>query len=348
MQKKVALLIVAGTLALTLIVAFLIILKPEGKKSKDPFTPQPTSRPSKHEEGEGQKKDRETFFALMHRAAPGIEYQKMDNMLRKEKMLDRNAILPSSSGFRAEEYDTLANGFAIGLWNETGSYNTAGRIWATEIDFPTNTVYAFSDGGNLWKGNLAGSSWAITNDNFKIANTSFLRKINDRLIVATAQWGVQGVYYSEDEGVTWTETTGMDNVAEYGYIFDAVMLNDSLHTMYVLAYNWDYTNWNAIMSLYASTDLGESFTEIVNWDEPTFGGSGKFNIWCARDGSDTAYLIENDNFYSLLEDGTPNYISTIPFTAEGDAVLCGYENGSDKRFYVAVYNWDESTSKIYT
>lgn len=347
MQKKIAFYIVIGTILITLITAFLVVLSPKKSNSQSPFEePEPSAYNIKHHESENMIQSRDAYIAFIHRSAPGTQWQKINHETIMQKMQLRSS-QSSSYKIHADEYDTLANGFAIGNWSEVGSFNTAGRIRATEIDFSTNTIYAFSDGGNLWKGDIDGANWAITNDNFKLTETNFLRKVGSKLIVCSGEWNIQGVYYSEDEGVSWTETSGMENVETYGFVFDCVMLNNAEHTIYALAYNWDYVAWNGLISLYKSDDLGVSFTEITSWDEPTFGGSGNFNLWSSRDGSDTAYLIENNHFQYLDETGMPQLIGTIPLAMSGDEVLCGYENGADKRFYAAVYNWGEGSSRIY-
>lgn len=345
MSKKLAFFVLMIAILLTIGILIYLASKPEGKISKDPFNPEPVTFNENQKEGKENYNARAEYIAFMHRAAPGTNWQKMDNTLLMQKMYDRAMQLSNFRG--GEEWDTLANGYAVGKWSEIGSYNTTGRVWATDIDFASGNVYAFSDGGNLWKGDLEGTNWAVLNDNFKIASSKFLKKTDDRIIVATDQWGVQGVFYSDDEGITWNETTGLEDVETWGNIFDCIMLNDSLQTMYLLAYSWDYVNWNAVVTLFKSTNLGESFSEVTVWDEPTYGSSGQFNLWCNTLGDTAAYLVENDNFYVLDSLGTPQYISTIPFSAYGDEILCGYENGTDKRFYVAVYNWSEGFTRIY-
>ncbi|MBC8173887.1 MAG: T9SS type A sorting domain-containing protein [Chitinophagales bacterium] len=340
MQKKVVILICTSSFILLVFGALFLC------NNKITYTPLPTIYHEGHKESGEQMQDRENFVELMHRAAPGTNYKKMDNEFLKQKMNERSSQL-ANNYFRSENYDTLANGFVIGTWNERGSYNTAGRMWATEIDFSTNTIYAFSDGGNLWKGDLDGSNWAITNDNFKIDEPVLVRKIDDRIIAVSSEWWEQGVYFSEDEGVSWTQTTGLEIVEDWGRIFDAVILNDSAHTMYVLVYSWDYATWDGIVSLYRSEDMGASFTEINTWDLSMFEWSGNFNIWCARDGSPIVYMIENENFYSFGADGILHYLSSISFESYGEAMVCGYENGSDLRFYVAVYDWWWDICKIY-
>lgn len=344
MKKRSAFILLLFAIVVTLIVLIVLSSHPKGAISDDPFTPPaPVSFNERQQEGEEHEQDRAAFFAMMHRSAPGTDYRKMDAILLKKKMMQRK----DRSGFRSDDWDTLANGYAIGAWNEVGSYNVAGRIWATDIDFASDKVYACSDGGNVWKGNLDGSSWEILNENFKIANTCFLRKEGSRLITVTQQWNTQGVFYTDDEGLSFTEATGLENVALYGYVFDAAMMNDSLHTMYVLAYNWDYDSWNGQISLFRSADMGTSFTLIKNYAEPDYGGSGKFNLWSSRYGEPAVYMIQNDSFNVLTDTGEPLFMSTIPLAVTGDEILCGYENGSDLRFYAGVYNGTEGTTRIY-
>jgi hypothetical protein len=345
MNKKIAFVVLLLAIALTLGILFFLMAKPDGKINENPFTPEPTAYKYMQKEGYENAQGREAYIAMLHRAAPGTNWRGMDQSLLMYKMQNRAV---RNASYRSDDWDTLANGYAIGKWSELGSYNTAGRIWATEIDFTTNSVYAFSDGGSLWKGDLNGENWEVINDNFKIAASKFLKKVDNRLIVATDQWGVQGVFYTDDEGLTWNETTGLDNVEYWGYIFDCVMLQDTLHTIYLLAYNWDYVNWNPIISLFRSTNLGESFTEVTTWNDLDYAGSGKYSLWCSTASDAKVYLLENANFHQLDSAGTPQYMSTIPFSSSGDATLCGYDNDTDKRFYVAVYNWSEGVSKIYT
>ena len=90
----------------------------------------------------------------MHRSAPGTNWKKMDADLRYNKMKERAGYY--NLKITDDSWDTLANGNVVGKWNELGSFNTSGRIWATEVDFENDIVYAFTDGGSLWKGDLDG------------------------------------------------------------------------------------------------------------------------------------------------------------------------------------------------
>ena len=346
MNKKIAVIIVAGTILLTFAcMAIVYVLQKDDANYHQSMPPQPTDRSMMLQEEEGFREQREAFFNLMHRSAPGTNWRKRDADVRYDLMRQRAA----QYAMRTEEtaWDTLADGAVVGTWDEIGSFNTAGRIWATEVDFSDDVVYAFTDGGNLWKGDLDGNNWSILNDHFKIAASNFLRKIDNRLIVGTYQWGVQGVFYTEDEGVTWTETTGLENVAAWGYVMDVEMLNDDAHTLYALAYEWDYTNWWDIISLYRSTDLGASFEKITQWDVPDYGGANNFVLWSPPYGSASCYLIENENAFVLDAAGMPQPLGVLPLAEDGEIMLCGYADASGTSLYAAQKKFSDNTTVFF-
>jgi hypothetical protein len=345
MKKTLAIIIVGITVLLTFTVMYLVFVLQKDDDNFHETMPAPTEVTHMQAEGEENSKQREAYFEAMHRTAPGTNWKKMDADLRFKLMQDRAAL--SSYKIAGGEWDTVADGNVVGKWDELGSFNTAGRIWATEVDYANDVVYAFSDGGNLWKGDIDGSNWSVINDNFKIAASHLLRKIGDRIIAATPQWGVQGIFYTDDEGLTWNTTTGLENVANWGYIVDAEMLNDAEHTMYVLAYEWDYTNWWDIVSVYKSTDLGESFEKLMSYDVPTYGGTNNFVLWAAYSGEPVCYMVENNNVRVFDESGTLNNLGTLPIIDDGDVMMSGFEGVAATVLYVANYNYVSGNTDIY-
>ncbi len=347
MQKKIGLIIVGISVILTLVVMFIVFnrQKDDANYHHTTTTPAPTERTLKQEEGEKRESEREEFFEKMHKSAPGTNWRKMDADLRYEKMNTRKGLF--NAKIQDANWDTLANGNVVGKWDELGSFNTSGRIWSTDVDYNNNVIYAFSDGGNLWKSDLDGTNWAVINDNFKIGASHLLRKIDNRLIVATSLWGVQGVFYTDDEGLSWNHTTGLENVATWGYIADAEILNDDVHTMYVLAYEWDYVNWWDIVSIYKSTDLGVSFEKTMSYDVPVYGGTNHFVLYAPYYGEANCYLIENSNFYKLDDAGIPILTGTLPLSTDGDIMLCGFEAPGIKHFYAAHNNYTTGETDFY-
>ncbi len=346
MKKGIAFFILLGTIALTITVLVVVFIRQKDNSNfHESMPPEPTESRMGQRGEEGENADREAFFASMHKAAPGTNWRKRDADLRYVLMQER--ALRYDQRITGGMYDTLAGGAVIGKWDEIGSFNTAGRLWATEVDFAEDVVYAFSDGGNLWKGDLDGNNWNVINDHFKIGGSHFLRKVDDRLIVGTSQWGVQGIFYTEDEGINWTMTTGLENVSAWGYVMDVELLNDAAHTMYVLAYEWDYTNWWDIVTLYRSSDLGASFEQITSWDVPTYGGAHNFVIWSPPYGSAQCYLIENAHCYLLDADGMPQITGDLPLTDAGEIMLCGFEGAGSTTLYAAHKNFTDYTTDFF-
>lgn len=339
MHKRIALSILIGTILLTFAVLLFILLKGQG----DTPTPQPVSVNPRQKEGKVHKQERAAWVELMHTAAPGTDWKKMDAELRFAKMQERSKLF-YSKGSRAGEWDTLANENLVGKWNEVGSFNTAGRMHATDIDFTTETIYAFTQGGNLWKGDLDGNNWNVINDGFNVQSVIFMRKLSDRLFIVADSWGTQAAYWTLDEGITWNQATGLENVANWGYIFNVSMLNNAEHTILLLAYEWDYVDWVGNICLYKSTDIGETFEKINCWDEPTYGNAGDFALWAPRYGSADAYMIAKDSIFHI--DASMNITSTgvVPLTGSGEKTLAGFQNETTTYLYLANSNWDEGST----
>lgn len=346
MKKKLALIIVGVTALLTIgVMAYVFRLQKDESNFHQSKMPEPTRVANGHTEESENNEDREAYFAAMHKAAPGTNWQKSDADLRYQLMQERAA--KSNYKITGGAWDTLAEGNVVGKWNELGSFNTSGRIWATEVDFTNDVIYAFTDGGNLWKGDVDGSNWSILNDNFKISAVHMLRKIDDRIIAASSNWGTQGIFYTEDEGVSWSSATGLENMQAWGYLFDAEMLDDEFHTIIALVYEWDYTNWYDIVSIYKSEDLGASFEKITSYDVPTYGGTNNFVLWSAYNGDPICYFVENTQVRSIDAAGTITDVGTLPIVDDGDLMLCGFEGAAATSLYVANRNYASGNTDFY-
>lgn len=345
MQKKIALLIVGITVGLTIGTMIILMFITKGKGEPEERLPEPTAFNERQREDENQKEARAAWIEQMHAAAPGTDWRKMDLQTRMELAANRSLLL-QTGGTRSDSWDTLAMGNLIGKWSETGSFNTAGRMRATEVDFENNTVYTFTQGGNLWKGDLNGVNWAVINDHFNIQSAHFLRKTDSLLIVATDAWATQSVYRTADEGISWEACSGLENMTEWGYIMDVEMLNDTAHTIYALVLEWDYTDWGAITSLYKSTDWGENFALVNSYREDTHGTSNTFAIWAPRYGSADLYLAGGDTMYVLTPaDLLPVAVQEMPVPSSGTRLFCGYQDTEGTSLYVA--NSSFGSTQIY-
>ncbi|MDX2246893.1 MAG: T9SS type A sorting domain-containing protein [Bacteroidia bacterium] len=315
--------------------------------------PSPTDRALSHEEKAEHKKARADFFEKMHRAAPDVNWRIIERNTRKEKAEKRfQALQARNLSKTAADFgkDSLANGKIIGHWREVGSVNQAGRTTWAEYDFENNVLYASSAGGNLWKGNLQGSSWEVLNDLQQIPGLNTLISIpqsnNSRLLALASDWGVEGVRYSDDGGLTWTISTGLGNVLNWGFAARLVALPDSLHTLYVLAYEWDYdpANWSSVTTLYRSTDQGVSFSKFANFHSFTYGDIARLDIWADSHSPGSLFVLENNHVFRIDGGGTTlTAMGNIPLIApEGNAHIRGIQTPGGTILYALYENGDSS------
>ncbi|PLX00449.1 MAG: hypothetical protein C0593_00915 [Marinilabiliales bacterium] len=276
-------------------------------------------------EDEAHFEKKKEWFDAMHRTAPGDNWKAMDIEYRHER---------SNSSKKT--------GTISGTWSEVGSNNLAGRTHLADYDQETGEVYLLTSGGNIWKGTPGNNDWQSYNDHFQITGAHFFRRISieggERWVVATSDWNIQGFLYSDDQGISWNYTTGLENAADWGNLRRAVMILDSGNPVfYVLTMEWDYTNWNKIICVYKSTDLGESFSKVIEYPTPQYGPEAEFDMWTEYEQKNTVYIIENENFGRLDTQDQVVNIGTLP-AVSGNTRLTGFDNGTEKRFYVSKTN----------
>ncbi len=293
-----------------------------------------------------KKQGRKQWIQERHRAAPGVDWELMDLKTRFAKAQKRQ------KQSNQKTVETLANGNLTGEWREIGSNNQSGRIRYADVDVNNNLLYCLSQGGNVWKGDLNGNNWQVLNDYFRIPSPLMMHLLDQnsggkRLLVGSSGWSIEGIYFSDDEGQSWNQTTGLSDVAFYGYIRQVAVANDADQTVYVLARGWDMANWTSVVQLYRSTNLGTSFSKVTEFNESTYGSVEHFSIWTAYDGSGNVYLLNDNNIY-LVDNATgmPNLISTFTVSNTRDQILLTGAESNGTTYLYALYN-GSGQSDIY-
>ncbi len=251
-------------------------------------------------ENEDYQQQRQAWIEIMHRAEPGLNWQAIDAETRDAqsqhvalRKYSRLSVLSIAS-------DTFAGGRLVARWGERGSTNVSGRTHTADIDFETDTVFVASAMGNIWKAKTGDSNWTVLNDHHRFGDIRTLRILHTakgkRLFAACN--GPVICRYSDDGGASWKESVGLDAPKSWGGIKRAIVSADE-STVYIIGFEWDYTNWKRITSLYKSIDNGTQFTLLAKWDLT----SDKCDVWQSRDTLSNMYLIKGDSLFTLSKSG---------------------------------------------
>ncbi|MBK6888647.1 MAG: hypothetical protein IPI59_15200 [Sphingobacteriales bacterium] len=280
-------------------------------------------RTEAEEDGDNKQK-RQQWFEQMHRADPNTKWQTIEAETQWNKYGEwlRNRTEGKSRGGN----ELLANGNLYGNWNERGSSNNAGSVGPTDLDpQQSSQVYTIGAGGTIFKGNLDGTNWAPINDKLRFDWGLFDVFMHNATKYMVANRGAHA-YRSGDNGITFTEATGLAGPQAWGFIKKGLVLNNANRTIYLLCQEWDYVNWVEITTIYKSTDQGQNYTQIA----AISGTQGNADIYALPNDS-TLYVIENSQKLSKIISGS----STLTVLSSGSSLpagatvyLAGFQQGA--------------------
>ncbi|MAX82471.1 MAG: hypothetical protein CL843_20115 [Crocinitomicaceae bacterium] len=272
--------------------------------------------------------EREEWINRLHKTAPDADWRSIDQQTRYMNLLRK------SSNTRSN-IDTLANGFLTGFWKERGSVNQSGRIVFADYDTSSNAIYAASDGGTIFKGSLNGSNWTPITDHFNISGIDYLAVLNQtsspRIFVAAGKY----CYFSDDDGTTWTTSTGINAVTSWGDIRKAAVLNQDNENIYLLIQEWDYTNWEEIISIYYSQNRGTSFSKLVSYSTNQMGSINQHDFWADRYQGNTLYYIQQDRVFKVQGNVTQQ-IGSIGALTNDRSMITGTNVGGNLTLYAYI------------
>ncbi len=322
-----------GFLALIVWVGTHFLTSTYTSETGDIPVPTETKVLNKHDSEDDEWKEileREKWMDEMHKAAPDIDWKQANQAIR-----NRQYVQKSKSTVRLAE-ETLANGNLTGTWTERGSSNQSGRIVYADYDAANQFIYAATDGGHVFKGTKNGGNWTSINEKLNfgdIDHVAVLRQqTNPRIFVAANKY----CFYSDDDGATWNQSTGIDNVQSWGDIQKAVVIdNQGNEKIYLLIQEWNYQNWGEIISIYQSTDLGNSFTKLYSVRRNQSGPAPMHDIWADRYSDTSIYYLQREEIFEVAN-STPQLVGTVNVSVSSSSLLTGSHANGNLNMYVFI------------
>lgn len=221
------------------------------------------------------------YFDLIH-GYDSITHWKAINQANFQLIYEQRKLISKAP-------ESFANGELVGEWQERGSNNQAGNVRVADFDPNSENIYAISDGGTLWRGHLDGNSWIPLNDaivfDANVVKAITLPTGELRILAAVGN----EIWFSDDEGENWTESTGFSGATHLGNGIDLVQLNDNDSTILYLYTQSSIMGGNSNKLAY-STDHGESFNHITSLDSYNKNAASMSMPL----GSEVAYIIDLD------------------------------------------------------
>lgn len=269
------------------------------------------------------------------KSAPWSAEQAAHNLLMIEKYM-------AAPRNKSRAIGSFANGALQGEWINRGPKNMPGAFKFAELLDGTDTVYGisynqysqeFNARSVVYKGTVYNPKTGTKGDDFVGITSHWPNRYNDfiaihiggktRLIAGIEQGSV---FWSEDDGKTWTKATGLPSVVQSTVA--ARLDNNMIYT----------TDGRQV---YRSINGGTSFTSIKD-----FGSAGNAVLSAPRyaiQNDDNIYLARSGTFYVLAK-GTTTFTQKGSYTATGGTNL---ELGGDKRRLYVTENirWWVSTDQ---
>ncbi len=252
--------------------------------------PPPTETIVKLDMESGEFRDlKKTWMKQLHNAEEGVDWK----MVELENMKTREEKFKEQSAYRGEE-EEIVPGYLTGEWTERGSNNNAGSVHASAYNKNTDELFVISDGGALWKSNQHGENWTVQND-FTSLDVKFLASFvdDDKIRLVSGEFGEP--LYSDDHGLTWNKSAGIVGQSNWSRIYHWIQFENSDDIF--IAHKPDY--WDNL-SLYRSTDKGESFQKIKTFNTNLYvsfsktRGMDEFFILEGMKGTNVLYNWDSD------------------------------------------------------
>ena len=284
------------------------------------------------------KQKRQQWYENMHGIEDGMNWRVIDRETRYSKYkLKKHEIeyRINKNKHNIILSDTVQNEAIRAVWIEKGSDNLAGRVHTADIDFNTNEIFVASSGGNIWRGTLEGKNWTCLNNGIKINDIKTIKiiYINEIRRIIVASNSPSQVHYSDNEGLTWERSQGLENTTNSGNMKRGVLVYEN-QDFFVLTTQYNYSLNEVETAIYYSDDGATSFSLVH-----IFSGSYQDkDIWTSEFELSPVYYASQSEFGFVNESGSYEVIN--------DDMSSIYEYGSPTRLFLqgSTYGGDELLS----
>lgn len=288
-----------------------------------------------------EKEERSRWLEIMHQSKPGTDWRTIEY----ERRYELSSTHKNRLHLRSEpQQESWADGRLMGNWFERGSSNQAGSVDEVVFDVENGSLFLLSAGGSLWKGQMNGDNWTVVNDDltFDASFLKIIRRSSEKRLIAFIS---RMPHYSDDLGVSWKRSTGIEYQSQWGTFKDPIMVNDARQTIFVLS-KTDY--WEPV-KLHQSQQDGATFKHLATFPAWDMEGLALFH----PTGSASGFLMEKTNTGKAkifrLQAGQPVLTpigDTTLSLGNARANLAGIVNDSIQIFY-AFSEQEEGKIKLF-
>ncbi|MEO7174867.1 MAG: T9SS type A sorting domain-containing protein [Saprospiraceae bacterium] len=238
---------------------------------------------------------RRAHWENMHKAAPGVDWRTVER--QNALHLYQELIATGNLNSRGEEL--LANGQLKGEWFERGSYDQAGSVQVIDYDKETDSLYAISAGGTLWRGAIDGYEWLPLNEGLRfdgrILQVLTSGTNSKRIFTAMAK----DIFYSDDEGKTWSKSQGINYTNSWGAPKQMITLEDNAQTLWYVMQTWNDQLNKSSFEFFRSVNLGQTFEKMDSIFDAEYDQVGIFD---PLDAAHALILVDGSRMVNLSSD----------------------------------------------
>ena len=205
---------------LLLIIIFFISVLSIKISDINTLVPIPTEVINKKKDRKKFKDERQKWMLNMHRADQDVNWKKMDQDTRLNKIAVKTL---NRKRDHTDHQENITERTIPGQWYERGSNNQAGRIRTADVDFENSQIYCASSGGNIWRGALDGAGWESLNDYFQIKGIHLLKRFSYNNFQRMVMVNNKDCYRTDNDGYVIEGAEGLESLQDWGWIFRSVL-----------------------------------------------------------------------------------------------------------------------------